>query len=200
MPAEGNRLAGPSLLRLAGNRRGRRSAQTTGVGWSAPGAPTGRPKPQHLPPRCQPRASFHAQRSPAVMRPGLPKKCRPAPRQRDSVSARTARAGARPFRAHNSEDQDHRPWRHRPGCAKACQAGAACLRGFVMPFADRTDAGRRLAVRVEHLRHEQVVVLGLPRGGVSVALHAARHLARRLMSSSCASSACRSSLNYGWVR
>ena len=36
-------------------------------------------------------------------------------------------------------------------------------------FRDRTDAGRQLAGHVAHLRDEQVVVVGLPRGGVPVA-------------------------------
>ena len=45
-----------------------------------------------------------------------------------------------------------------------------------MVFADREDAGRRLAARLGHLRGESVVVLGLPRGGVSVALQVARAL------------------------
>jgi putative phosphoribosyl transferase len=36
-------------------------------------------------------------------------------------------------------------------------------------FLDRVDAGSRLAPRVEHLKGEEVVVLGLPRGGVPVA-------------------------------
>jgi predicted phosphoribosyltransferase len=36
-----------------------------------------------------------------------------------------------------------------------------------MVFADRDDAGRRLAARLGHLRGEPVVVLGLPRGGVT---------------------------------
>lgn len=43
-------------------------------------------------------------------------------------------------------------------------------------FADRVDAGRRLARRLEHLRGEDVVVLGLPRGGVPVAAEVARLL------------------------
>jgi len=45
-----------------------------------------------------------------------------------------------------------------------------------MMFADRDDAGRRLAARLEHLRDEPVVVLGLPRGGVPVAFQVAKAL------------------------
>ena len=43
-------------------------------------------------------------------------------------------------------------------------------------FADRADAGRRLAARLEHLRDQPLVVLSRPRGGVSVALQVARPL------------------------
>ncbi len=45
-----------------------------------------------------------------------------------------------------------------------------------MRFRDRVDAGRRLAERLGHLRAEDPVVLGLPRGGVPVAYEVARAL------------------------
>ena len=45
-----------------------------------------------------------------------------------------------------------------------------------MSFLDRSDAGRRLANRMLHLRGEDVVVLALPRGGVPVAAEVARAL------------------------
>ncbi|MFD5466769.1 phosphoribosyltransferase family protein [Kitasatospora sp. NPDC127059] len=45
-----------------------------------------------------------------------------------------------------------------------------------MYFVDRVDAGRRLAERVKHLADREVVVLGLPRGGVPVAAEVAKVL------------------------
>src|SRR6516165_309476 len=45
-----------------------------------------------------------------------------------------------------------------------------------MGFVDRADAGRRLAWRLQHLRAERIVVLGLVRGGVPVAFEVAKEL------------------------
>lgn len=49
-----------------------------------------------------------------------------------------------------------------------------------MAFVDRVDAGRRLAARLRSLGDRDVVVLGLPRGGVPVAFEVARVLAAPL--------------------
>ncbi len=47
-------------------------------------------------------------------------------------------------------------------------------------FTDRADAGRRLAENLSYLRDDDVVVVGIPRGGVPVALEVARALAAPL--------------------
>ena len=50
-----------------------------------------------------------------------------------------------------------------------------------MRFRDRSDAGRQLASRLLPLRGKDVVVLGLPRGGVAVAAEAAGRPAPRVV-------------------
>lgn len=49
-----------------------------------------------------------------------------------------------------------------------------------MRFRDRFDAGQRLGARLSHLSSEDLVVVGLPRGGVAVAAEVARILAAPL--------------------
>lgn len=49
-----------------------------------------------------------------------------------------------------------------------------------MPFADRSDAGRRLAAALQHLRDCDPVVLALVRGGVPVAFEVAKALSAPL--------------------
>ena len=58
----------------------------------------------------------------------------------------------------------------------AADTGQTLGPGVVVAFRDRVDAGQRLAERMRHLRGEDAVVLGLPRGGVVVAAEVARVL------------------------
>src|SRR5215469_13287248 len=45
-----------------------------------------------------------------------------------------------------------------------------------MKFADRSDAGRRLAAALSHLKERQPVILALPRGGVAIGFEIAQAL------------------------
>lgn len=45
-----------------------------------------------------------------------------------------------------------------------------------MHFKDRIEAGQRLATELEHLDRSDLIILGLPRGGVPVAFEVASHL------------------------
>ena len=47
-------------------------------------------------------------------------------------------------------------------------------------FKNRSHAGRRLARRLDHLRYQPTVVLGLPRGGIPVGFEVARRLSAPL--------------------
>jgi putative phosphoribosyl transferase len=47
---------------------------------------------------------------------------------------------------------------------------------FAMLFEDRMDAGRQLARKLEHYRHEDAIVIALPRGGVPVGYEIAQRL------------------------
>lgn len=49
-----------------------------------------------------------------------------------------------------------------------------------MKFADRNDAGRRLAAALSHLKERQPVILALPRGGVAIGFEIAQALAAPL--------------------
>lgn len=56
------------------------------------------------------------------------------------------------------------------------ERGRGVTAPYVPMFHDRTDAGRKLALRLEHVAGPGTIVLGLPRGGVPVAYEVARTL------------------------
>src|SRR6202158_119933 len=67
-----------------------------------------------------------------------------------------------------------------PGPAKVLQEWSRCKRtdpGEEMMFSNRTEAGRRLALRLrDYANRKDVIFLGIPRGGVPVAFEVARML------------------------
>jgi putative phosphoribosyl transferase len=64
----------------------------------------------------------------------------------------------------------------RGNAGRSLAGRLASFRGDMRLFDDRVDAGRRLAQRLESLRGQDIVVLGLPRGGVPVAFEVAKAL------------------------
>ncbi len=72
----------------------------------------------------------------------------------------------------------HEPTQPHTGALASIEDSARPVAG--VRFEDRGDAGRRLAARLEHLRAERPVVLGMPRGGVPVAAEVARALGAAL--------------------
>ena len=67
-------------------------------------------------------------------------------------------------------------WTIDPGQMGATRGRWRWVRRLAMPFLNRADAGQQLAALLEHLRSSDVVVVGLPRGGVPVAFEVARAL------------------------
>ena len=64
-----------------------------------------------------------------------------------------------------------------------------------MPFRNRCEAGRRLAVALAGYKEQEPTILALPHGGLPVAAEVAAALDAPLDLSSCARSACLSNRN-----
>jgi len=70
---------------------------------------------------------------------------------------------------------------------------------ITLPFRNRSEAGRMLASRLaDYCGRPDVIVLGLPRGGVPVAYEVAQELVLPSMSTSCESSAFPAMRNRRW--
>ncbi len=96
-----------------------------------------------------------------------PRRLRPDPPAPDSRGATAGECDFRPYRSSG---------RRVSIVVEGLGDGRAGQRGGAMLFADRVDAGHRLAERLKGVPLESVVVLGLPRGGVPVAFEVAREL------------------------
>jgi putative phosphoribosyl transferase len=74
-----------------------------------------------------------------------------------------------------------RVWENHRGVRAGPDGGARRTRHDVdMVFADRRDAGRRLAVLLSSLADQRPIVFGLARGGIPVAVEVARALGAQL--------------------
>src|SRR5574341_1866832 len=101
---------------------------------------------------------------------------------RPARTGRSCRAGAQPCprvtvrnrsRRHCAAAPRQPNKETRTGRRRDSEAGGRCSG---MSFRDRADAGRRLAELLAGYRSKDVVVVGLPRGGVPVAAEVARAL------------------------
>jgi putative phosphoribosyl transferase len=75
------------------------------------------------------------------------------------------------------------------------------VRPWIFIFRDRVDAGRRLPKKLKAYQgRDDVMVLGLARGGAPVAFEVASNLGLPLAFLSCANSVCRNTTSWPWAR